>query len=242
MSDDYLKHFPKPLLQDLLENRWLPIIGAGFSLNAKTPRGTKMPLWDDLGKRIADELEDYPYSSALDALSAYSHEFSRARLIERLREHLLINKAQPGKAHIAFSKLQFDIVCTTNFDFLLERSYDAEQKYCHPILDEDQLSITTQDSSVRLLKLHGDIHHPQRMIVTEEDYDVFLDRYPLTATYLASLMITRTPVFIGYSLDDPDFRMIWQTVSERLGRLRRQAYVLLVDAKQAELARYERRG
>jgi len=242
MIPEDLKHFPQPLLQDLLEGRWLPIVGAGFSLNAIVPEGKKMPLWDDLGRQLASEMEDYPYTSPIDAISAYAHDYSRTKLVERLRNILLIGKARPGAAHEAFAELQFDIVCTTNFDFLLERAYELVQRYCQPILDEDQLAITSQDSSIRLVKLHGDIHHPQRMIMTEEDYDLFLERYPLVATYLSSLMITRTPVFIGYSLDDPDFRMVWQTVAERLGRLRRQAYLLTVNAKQPELARYERRG
>ncbi len=242
MIPSHLKHFPQPLLQDLLEGRWLPIVGAGFSLNAIVPGGKKIPLWDELGRKLAEEIEDYPYTGPIDAISAYAHDYSRAKLIERLRHILLVGKARPGMAHKAFAELQFDIVCTTNFDFLIERAYEMVQRYCQPIIDEDQLSITSQDSSVRLIKLHGDIHHPQRMILTEDDYDLFISRYPLMVTYLSSLMITRTPIFIGYSLEDPDFRMIWQAISERLGRLRRQAYVLTVGAKQPEQARYERRG
>jgi len=54
--------------------------------------------------------------------------------------------------------------------------------------------------------MHGDIRHPKRLVVTEPDYDDFLTNYPLIATYLSNLLITKTAVFIGYSLDDPDFR------------------------------------
>lgn len=77
---------------------------------------------------------------------------------------------------------------------------------------------------------------------TEEDYDGFLRRYPLTATYLANLLITRTAVLIGYSLDDPDFRQVWQAVSERLGTSHRLGYAILVDARPTDIARFERRG
>ena len=70
-----------------------------------------------------------------------------------------------------------------------------------------------------LLKLHEDVHHPARLVLTEEDYDAFLDKYPLLATYLANPLITRTAVLVGgYSLDDPDFRQVWQVVGERLGK------------------------
>ena len=65
MIPEHLKHFPQPLLQDLLEGRWLPIVGAGFSLNAIVPEGERMPLWDELGRELASEMEDYPYTAQL---------------------------------------------------------------------------------------------------------------------------------------------------------------------------------
>jgi hypothetical protein len=70
----------------------------------------------------------------------------------------------------------------------------------------------------------------------------FLTKYPLMATYLANQLITKSAVLIGYSLDDPDFRQIWHVVSQRLGRTRRFAYAIVVDAKQSDISRFERRG
>lgn len=223
MPTKYLSCFPRPLLEDLVNGRWLPVIGAGMSLNAKLPSPTKMPLWTDLGKSFADELSDYLPASVLDGISAYEHEFGRARLIERLAELLHLNRAQPGAAHKQFCSLPFDIVCTTNFDFLLEKQYDLERgdnRTVHPVVDEEQLSINVGAAGTLLLKLHGDLRHPKRLVVTEADYDAFLSNYPLIATYLANLLITKTAVFIGYSLDDPDFRQIWHIVSSRLGKTR----------------------
>jgi hypothetical protein len=158
----HLKHFPQPLLDDLVKNRWIPIVGAGFSRNAVVPEGEVMPLWEDLGKCLAKDLGDYSYAGALDATSAYSHEFSRAKLVEKLFDLLLVNKASPSEAHQAFSSVQFDVVCTTNFDFLLERQYERSPRYCIPILEEEQLSVNAlsmgnrdarrDDLSVALLK------------------------------------------------------------------------------------------
>lgn len=234
--------FPKPLLQDLVEGRWLPIVGAGFSRNAVTPPGKVMPDWNDLGRSFAEELKDYPYVHPVDAISAYCHEFSRARLIERLEELLLIDEAQPGGAHKALCRMPFDLLCTTNFDFLLEQQYRASQGHCTPLIEETQLSVNTRPSGVSLLKLHGDLHHPKRLVVTESDYASFLDRFPLIATYVSSLLIKRTPVLIGYSLDDPDFQQLWQVIGNRLGASRRDAYALVVSARRHEIAKYARRG
>jgi uncharacterized protein YutE (UPF0331/DUF86 family) len=238
----YLKHFPKPLLDDLVSGRWLPVVGAGMSRNAVVASGRQVPLWDDLGRELAADLQDYPYAGALDAVSAYAHEYGRPRMVERVAEALLINEARPGDAHRAFCSILFDIVCTTNVDFLLERQYEATPRYCRPIIDEDHLAVNDRSSTTALLKLHGDVHHPARLVLTEEDYDSFLDKYPLLATYLANLLITRTAVLIGYSLDDPDFRQVWQVIGERLGKARRLAYAIMVDARGTDIARFARRG
>jgi hypothetical protein len=201
-----------------------------------------MPLWDGLGRALASQMGDYPYTTPLDAISAYTYQFSRPKLVEQLAELLSIDGARPGPAHLGFCKLPFDIVCTTNFDFLLERSYSLVPRYCRPIVMEDQLSVSSEKETVTLLKLHGDLHHPERMVVTEEDYDGFLDKYPIVATYLANLLISRTPLFIGYSLEDQDFRQLWQIIGNRLGRLRRTAYALSVDSSSTAIDRFQRRG
>ena len=238
----YIKYFPKPFLDDLVEARCLPFIGAGFSKNAILPAGKSIPLWDDLGKAFAQDIQDYEYSGAIDALSAFEHEYSRPKLVERLHEVLLVDSAQPGPTHSAFCQLPFDLCVTTNFEFLLERGYESVNRYCRPIIDEDQLSIDAKGPGIKLLKFHGDLHHPARLIVTERDYDTFLDRYPLLATYFGNLLIIKTALFIGYSLDDPDFRHIWQLIGDRLGRLRRQAYTISISASAPNVAKFERRG
>ena len=52
-------------------------------------------------------------------------------------------------------------------------------KYCRPIIEEEQLAISSQNQGVSLLKLHGDINHPTRLVITEDDYDTFIDKYPI---------------------------------------------------------------
>jgi hypothetical protein len=242
MASRHLNRFPKPLLDDLVAGRWLPIVGAGFSKNAVLPPPKQMPLWPELGQLLTAELRDYEPSSVLDAISAYEHEYGRPKLIERLSELLHIDHARPGESHKAFCSIQFDIVCTTNFDFLLERQYELIPRHCTPLIDEDQLAVNLRAAGTALLKLHGDLHHPARLIAAELDYDRFLHSFPLLATYLANLLITRTAVLVGYSLDDPDLRQVWQIVAERLGRSRRIAYAIVVGAKATEISRYERRG
>jgi hypothetical protein len=131
---------------------------------------------------------------------------------------LRINDAQPGEAHRAFCSVTFKTVVTTNFDLLLERQYAGLQRPCLPIIDEVQLSLPNPYEGPTLIKLHGGVHHPERLALTEADYDIFLAKYPLFATYLSSLLIANTAVLVGYSLEDPDLRQLLAIIRERLRR------------------------
>jgi len=147
----YLEYFPQPLLEDLLRGRCLPFIGAGFSLNADIPSGKVMPTWDQLGKVVANSLPAYTHSNGLDTLSAYAYEYSRSKLVEKLFEELLIGSAQPGPVYKAFCNLPFDIVCSTNFDSLLEDGYRGIGKFCRVLVSEEQLPLENPRNNVRLL-------------------------------------------------------------------------------------------
>jgi hypothetical protein len=238
----YLNSFPQPLLDELVAGRWLPIVGAGLSANAEVPPGLEIPLWDELGHGVAEDLPDHYYAGAIDALSAYEHEFGRRALVSRLHRDLLIDEARPGPAHDAFCRLRFDRVITTNFEFLLERSYERLGERCDVVIDEQQLPIPSRRNATVLLKLHGDLRHPGRLVVTEDDYDGFLARFPVLATHVASLLIQRVPVLIGFSLDDPDLRQLLAILKDRLGVMLPNAYVVVVAASAGTVARFARRG
>jgi hypothetical protein len=150
---------------------------------------------------------------------------------------------------MAFADVPFDIVITTNFDFLLEKAYETRRKSYYSIVEEEQLAINSvgydlysQNKTTAILKIHGDLNHPKRMVLTEEDYDLYAERSPLMSTFIANLLVMRTPLFISYRLEDPDFRAIWQIIGSRLGKLRRAAYTLSVTADPTERTRFERRG
>lgn len=238
----YISQLPKPLLKSIIDNRCLPFIGSGFSKNAKIPPNEKMLDWDELGKEFAKDLVGYKYTTALDAISSYEYSYSRPIMVEKMKELLLTGIVQPGDTHKSLCQLQFDVVCTTNFDRLLEDTFTVLNRPCNSIVRECQLSVSPAKDEVTLLKLHGDIYDPDSLVATEEDYDKFLDSHPLLATYLSNLLITRTPLFIGYSLDDVDLRQIWQVLKNRLGNLRRQAYTIKVGCTESEIKRYRRRG
>jgi hypothetical protein len=243
MPTTLIQALPVPLRDDLATGRWLPILGAGLSRNAIVSDGDPPLLWEPLAEQLAGELSDYVYGrDPVDALSAYEQEHGRNRLVERVSALLRVHDARPGPVHRAFCQLGFQRVVTTNFDMLLERQYEALQRPCLPLVEEAQLAMANPYPGPALLKLHGDVHHPHRLVLTEDDYDSFLRRYPLLATHMASLLIDHTAILVGYSLADPDMRQLLSLVVERLGGLRRPLYALLVGADALQVNRFLRRG
>jgi NAD-dependent SIR2 family protein deacetylase len=118
----------------------LPILGAGISATAQTEDGRRPPGWAELAKKLAKDLHGVDSANPIDAISSYGDLYSRPNLVERLSELLLVNDIEPGDVHRAFAQVPFDIVVTTNVDFLLERAYAGQRRPCEPLVGESRLS------------------------------------------------------------------------------------------------------
>jgi hypothetical protein len=90
--------------------------------------------------------------------------------------------------------------------------------------------------------MHGDLHHPSLMVITEDDYDQFSKQRESMFQEVAYLLSHHSVLFIGYSIDDPDFRQIWTLVKTYFGEFRRPAYALLVDPAEDQIETYLMRG
>lgn len=237
-----LKHLPKPLLDSLLAGNVIPFIGAGFSKNCEGPIGSSMPDWMALGKAIALEMQGYEFDgNPVEALSAYEERYKRSTLVDALRRVLQSDVVRPGDAHRLLVKCFRGVICTTNFDTLIESAFLEEGANPIVVTSEDGLA-TLNDKAPAVLKIHGDLNHPEKLVVTESDYDSFINNNPLLCTYISSLFITKTMLLVGYSLDDNDLRQMLRIVQNRLGVMSRPIYSIQVGAKSETVSRFKRRG
>ena len=228
---------PYPLLSDIFEGRCLPFVGAGFSKNADLAPGLVMPDWNQLATELARHLPLDGRETPQEVAQRYERYFGRVQLIEAIRRSLHTDSARPGRAHRAFAKLPFDTIYTTNFDLLLEDAYQQEKRPFRSLVGEHQLPFHAGKTASSVVKMHGDLRHEENIVVTKKDYDEFMTKYPVVATHLSAMLITRTPLYIGYSLSDPDFLHIQEVVRSRLGEFERMSYVLVFDS--SDLARQE---
>ena len=84
------------------------------------------------------------------------------------------------------------------------------------IVSEERLPISTHEKT-KLIKLHGDFNHPERMLITENDYDTFIEKNKILSTYISNLFITKTLLLVGYSFEDSDIRILWKIIGSILG-------------------------
>jgi len=228
---------PKPLLEDIAFGKCLPFIGAGFSLNAKLPEGKVMPAWSGLTQILISEIGSVKSKNGPDVASAYERRFGRVQLIEKIRQALHSDIADPGKAHVTLVQLPFDTIYTTNFDLLLEDACGFVRKPYRSLVGELQLPFHGGTLTTNIVKMHGDLRHEEHIVINRDDYDGFLERYPVISTHLSAMLITRTALFIGYSLTDPDFNQIREVVRSRLGRFQRMSYVIQFNRSTAETSK-----
>lgn len=241
MDNQYIGYIPETLQEDFIENRVIPIVGAGFSKNAILPAGRSMPDWNELGLKISGYLPGHKYHNALRALSLYEDKYSRVNLVELLAKELYINEIAPGETHRAFCDIAFDVIVTTNFDFLIEHTLREKQHPYATVISPERLAIDTHERT-KLIKLHGDFDHPEKMIITENDFDTFLEKNKVLSTFVANLFITKTLLLIGYSFDDDDVRNLRQIINSRLGRFCRPVYTIIVDATYDETDVFRQRN
>jgi hypothetical protein len=131
----------------------------------------------------------------------------------------------------------FNRFVTTNWDPFIERSLDV----LVPIVEDRDLAFW-DDGKRQVLKIHGCITRPYSIVATQSDYDACMRRNPLIFNKLNDLMATKTFLFLGYSLRDPDFQEVWSTITRSLGRFGKTAYAIDPDATSESVAFWHDHG
>jgi len=95
-------------------------------------------------------------------------------------------------------------IITTNYDTLIETIFEF-----NPLIGNDILLSNPYGS---VYKIHGCISNPSKVIITENDYIEFKEKYELIRAQLLSLFIHNPIIFIGYSIGDENIKNILKTI------------------------------
>jgi hypothetical protein len=192
------------------------------------PPDQRPPIGAGLSRRLAEQLDlasRFP-SENCENLQRVALFFEvlrdRYQLVQAVTAAVQEGK-RPSPMLRALSKLDFPIVVTTNYDRLFENALIKADKDPRRVVYTPQSEPTqdpgdgTVDSPV-LFKLHGDIGHPESIVITDEDYIQFVlrmsdkaafDPIPLTLKFRFT---DWTTLFVGYSLLDYNLRLLFKTL------------------------------
>lgn len=205
-----------------------PPEGSAFTYPAEVRPPTGAKLSETLAS-ACDLTNRLPGESATNlqrVALCYETATDRKQLVDAVTAEVDTGK-QPSPLLRGLAELGFPLVITTNYDQLFERALYAAGKQPRVEVYTPELEATrdyrdpTAESPV-VFKIHGDILHPETIVITDEDYIQFVlrmsnkdpyDPIPLTLKYN---LVDWTTLFVGYSLLDYNLRVLFKTLRWRM--------------------------
>lgn len=200
--DDKIKYIKKARDEDKL----IIFVGAGISKNSN------LPDWEQLIKVFVDKL-NYPISEGnklssdeyLKIPQYYYNIYGNEEYKKVIKEELDVER-QPNDIHELIFKLNPKHIITTNYDRLLEYTV-VEQRMLFDVITKDKDLLDSKKSKY-IIKMHGDIKELDNIVLKENDYLNYSQNHILIETYIKSLLVDNTFLFIGYSLNDYNLKQI----------------------------------
>jgi len=204
------------LTDALQRGRLIIVLGAGASIAAG------LPSWNDLILQLRDDLgltpeSENPDPRLLDPLyiaDMYEKRFDRPSLLRKVVD--TFNAVTiPSKVHEAIARLSVKTIFTTNYDDLMERSLEKANKSFHVIHRDEDYAYYPASDQVVVIKLHGDIRNPSRIVLTKSDMLDYETTHPNLLEEFKTSLKKNTALFVGTSMLDPNLeRMLELSVRE----------------------------
>ena len=228
------------------KNQLVVFVGSGVSNNSN------LPTWSDLIESIAKEVkhtkcvkpckecdktkckqkEKYTQQEFLQ-IPEYLYVKGKRRYYKFIQDCLNCDNGPNPIDEEIFRILPHHII-TTNFDNLLEKCKNVNaQMYSVVAKDSDLLSRTNENY---IIKMHGDLQEPEDIVLRESDYIEYEQKRPLISTFIRSLLINHTFVFIGYSLNDYNLKLImgWINYYSKFYKVKQRPYNFLITNQSTE--------
>jgi hypothetical protein len=216
------------------------ILFVGAGVHAPPPQGSvydwsrehSPALGAELSAKLASLCgltERYPTEDTTNlarVATFFENRFSRHRLVQTIAREVQ-EQRRPSPILQMLASLDFPLIISTNQDGLLEEAlYKAGKQPRLAIYTPD--SQRTDDPDIRgadspiVYKLHGDLGHPESVVVTDEDLMKFTmrmtegDAFNPVPVGLKYHLTKWTTLFVGYSLRDYNLRLLLTTLRWRI--------------------------
>lgn len=224
-SNNFAFELPEAVVRAAKRGGLTIFAGAGVSTESKLVFPTT--LYEELIDAVELEPEDDP--SFPRVMSAYEERFGRRQLIREITERLEYVESFPFISAAA-SRFHRELSTISHINKIITTNWDtAFEDYCQArpfVVDEDYAYYDLPGRKV--FKIHGSIGNVSSLIATQEDYVRREQDFQTSAmgSSLKHFLATEVVVFIGFSLNDPDFQNVYRGLLKGLARSRPPAYLV----------------
>jgi NAD-dependent SIR2 family protein deacetylase len=189
------------------QKKLIPFVGAGLSMNLG------LPSFSQLIDKIAEELGYDPAVFKLNGNNLQLAEYYVAvkGAIGPLRSILdrsfdpTEEQIKTSVAHTTLAQMNLPVIYTTNYDNIIEKSFELLHKPVCTITNIDDIS-SAPDNATQIVKFHGTFTDDESLVLTESNYFERLSFESAMDIKLRADMLGKCLLFIGYSLDDVNVR------------------------------------
>ena len=215
------------------------MVGSGFSRNAQKirPDAAPPPLWKDIAQELLNELKlrngdsegrstgmlGLSVDNPLRLAQAYEANIGRDELHDLLVRLVRDDDFVPGKEHLRLLSLPWRDVFTTNWDTLLERTGPNVAGRLYSVVNK--MGQLPEMSQPRIIKLHGSLPSQFPLIITEEDYRTYPDKFDPFVNTVKQAMLETVFCLIGFSGSDPNFLEWAGWLRDKLGNSAPKIYL-----------------
>jgi hypothetical protein len=227
--------WPSVLVQDLGRRRAVLFLGSGISRNATNADGRRPKTWVEFLQESAKEITPNKHiwslmkqRDYLTACEVLKNAVGRDKFRELLRAEFLVPKFSAAPIHEAIFKLDSRIVITPNFDKIYETyaNYEASSSIVVKHHYDEDIAEAIRDTDRLILKIHGSIDSPEKMIFTRKEYAHARQVYREFYSVLEALALTHTFLFLGCGVNDPDIRLLLEDTFFRHPSSRAHVFIL----------------
>jgi hypothetical protein len=216
---------PLELLERFRNGDCVFFIGAGVSAESGLISGR------DLKEKLIGEIAYPRHDVALSKVAqAYEDSIDRQTLISLITDEFRKKAEGPQQSHKLIAQLAKEGYCTriitTNFDNLIEDALGSIDCEYHLSKRDIEVSSAPRSRKVHLVKSHGSVDDIGTIVISEADYRGFFRNRPVLGNLLGGLLVEKTFIFLGYSLEDPDFNQIYHDITTALGDFQRLSYAV----------------
>lgn len=194
--------------------------GAGLSI----PAG--FVNWPEMMKEIANDLGlNISTETNLVSIAQYhvNENRNRTKINRKILEEFTEDVIETEN-HRIISRLPVSSIWTTNYDELIENTFEKEFKVVDVKYTNSQLLTTRPKRDIVIFKMHGDVNHPNSAILTKEQYEQYHYTHEPFINALTGELTTKTFLFIGFSFTDPNLDYVLSRLNYRFREEQRQHY------------------